>query len=64
MVAWDPYMVKWVGYPREESSWVKESEMGKARGKVREFSSEIPCCTTTISKMQHPRMAKPMQWTR
>ena len=26
------YLMKWVRYPREESKWVKESEMGKARG--------------------------------
>jgi len=36
------YMVKWVGYPREESLWVKESEMGKARGKVCEFHQRFP----------------------
>jgi hypothetical protein len=36
------YLVKWVGYPREENSWVKEKDMGNARRKVQEFHQRSP----------------------
>jgi hypothetical protein len=36
------YLVKWVGYPREENSWVKESGMRNARRKVQDFHRRHP----------------------
>ena len=31
------YFVKWVGFPREENSWVSEKDMKHANKRVQEF---------------------------
>src|SRR3979490_302888 len=36
------YLVKWMGYPREENSWVPERNMRNAKWKTQEFHRQFP----------------------
>ena len=36
------YLAKWVGYPREENSWVTKRNLRNAKRKMQEFHRQFP----------------------
>jgi hypothetical protein len=47
------YLVKWVGYPREENSWVPERNMQNAKRKIQEFHERFPAAPRRIGYIFH-----------
>ena len=50
------YLVKWKGYPQEESTWEPESHLTKARKAVAEFHAKHPSAPRRISALTFSRL--------
>src|SRR3979490_2749808 len=66
------YLVKWMGYPREENSWVPERNMRNAKKKTQEFHRRFPAAprrmvddmgTDTTPAQREERCGNRRKWT-